>query len=239
MKYFVKLLLIMLAFSVIATPVRAECATYKLDELGISIDFPRGTFVFTRDISVDQPGLELTNMSAEEYLQSMLDSNTYLEALSENWGVIAVVMTDIGRGNINDLSASDLEKVALGISESSTFDTSCLKHGLYQHKQEKFLKFYWRTIESNRVWDPTYVLQYYTLFSGKAINIYFKFNEGEIDGEKEAFAMSIIDSIVFYDIPDADSLIIESNVRNTSFTIYFFIVGSLIIIICTKRKKRK
>ena len=238
MKRFLQLLVTLLSIPLLTIIAVAEGTIYRLNDLGISIEIPSDVTVLTRDVNPDHDGLELTGMSAEDYINSLKETDTYLEAIGEDWGVMSIVMNDIGQGNMNELSESELQQVILGIEESSTAESICYMHDVYQHSQEKFLKFYWRTIRNLRVWDPGYVLQYYTVCNGKAINIYFDFRNGEIDEEKETMAESIIASIVFFDISDVESLDI-GKMQSVSFAVYFSVLGILLLLYFSVKRKRK
>ena len=142
MKQAFRLSAILFSISILTVTALAENTTYRLDNLGISIELPSEIYVLTRDIKSDQPGLELTGMTAEEYVKSLEDTNTYLEALGEDWGIMSIVMNDIGNGNINELNELEIQQVISGIEASGTTETQCYKHDVYQHKQEKFLRFF-------------------------------------------------------------------------------------------------
>ena len=205
MKRNICLLLVFLFFLTTSMIVYAvETTTYRLDDLGLSVDVPVNLIVFTRDIKSNDPHLTEFGLTKEGMETLMEDGNIYLNAWDKNGNYeVIITMTENSLNNFSLLSDTFLETLATSLSDVyKEAGISLIKTEIYQHQQAKFIKIF---ISRPNNGSTVYGLQYYTVYDGKAINITLQSYSGDINVEKETILKTMVDSVVF------DSDLVQSN----------------------------
>jgi hypothetical protein len=170
--------------------------SYRLDELGMSIEIPSDHVVFTRDIKSNDPNLSAYGLTKNGMYSLMLERNIYLNAWDEdvNYEII-VTMVDSPLGDYSQLSDTTLSALASSLaSEYESVGITYLKSEIYQHNQAKFVKIY---ISQPNNGSTAYGLQYHTVYDGKAINITLQSYSGKIGSTQEAIIKKIVNSLRF------------------------------------------
>lgn len=180
--------------------VLAADRTYKLEELGMSIDLPDDHVVFTRDISSDDPNLSVYGLTKDSLSSLMYEENIYLNAWDESAGYeIIVAMTESSYENFNLLSDTTLNRLTSFFEEEYKREgVAFIKSEIYRNSQTKFIKLY---ISQPDDGETAYGLRYYTVYNGKDIIITIQSYSGEIDSRKESLLKGIVDSAHFDDKP--------------------------------------
>ena len=194
----ITLLIILLSVS---TNVFADSGkTYKLDELGMSITVPSDFVVFTRDVSDNDPNLELYGLTKSGLLDMMKSRNIYLDLWDDYVDFeIIVTMVDSKISDFNLLSDTILTTLISNyIADYKIYDITVSDYEIYQHSQKKKKKIYQSKPNEDSI---IYGLQYYTVYDNKAINITLQSFSGKIDASKENIVKSIVDSVFFDKAP--------------------------------------
>ena len=197
-------LILCLAFSLLSPAAFAAGSSYKLDELGMSIELPQDYIVFTRDIKSNDPNLSAYGLTRDELYSLMVDGCIYLNAWDKDLNYeIIVTMTDSPVEDFNLYSDTALMDLASSAEdEYRNYGITYIKSELYQHSQAKFIKIY---ISQQRNGSTVYGLEYSTVYNSKAINITLQSYSGKIDSSKEAILKKIVDSVCFETAISAES----------------------------------
>ena len=198
-------LILCLAFSLLSPAAFAAGSSYKLDELGMSIELPQDYIVFTRDIKSNDPNLSAYGLTRDELYSLMVDGCIYLNAWDKDLNYeIIVTMTDSPVEDFNLYSDTALMDLASSAEdEYRNYGITYIKSELYQHSQAKFIKIY---ISQQSNGSTVYGLEYSTVYNSKAINITLQSYSGKINSSKEAILKEIVDSVRFDTAPSAASL---------------------------------
>lgn len=174
---------------------------YWLEDLGMSIYIPSEYIAFTRDIDDNDPNLSACGLE-KSYLSDLFElGDIYLDAWDRDVNFeILVTMTESTISDFNLISDSTLTLLASRLdSEYESYGITIEKTAIYQHEQAKFIKIYAQTSGE----DTAYVLQFYTTYDNKAINISLRSNYGRIDAGTELDFTAIVDSVHFDKEPQA------------------------------------
>ena len=198
-------LILCLAFSLLSPAAFAAGSSYKLDELGMSIELPQDYIVFTRDIKSNDPNLSAYGLTRDELYSLMVDGCIYLNAWDKDLNYeIIVTMTDSPVEDFNLYSDTALMDLASSAEdEYRNYGITYIKSELYQHSQAKFIKIY---ISQQSNGSAVYGLEYSTVYNSQAINITLQSYSGKINSSKEAILKEIVDSVRFDTAPSAASL---------------------------------
>lgn len=193
-----RLLVLALTLLFVLSPAAfaASRETYRLDDLGMSIDIPSEYVVFTRDIADDDPNLSAYGLNKNDLSDLMESRNLYLDIWDTYVSFeITVTMTDNSISDFNLISDTALNVLASSFTdEFASYGLTIETWEIYQHDQAKFLKIYENMPKGT---DMVYGLQYYTVYDHKAISITMSSYSGAIDAEKEAILASILDTVHF------------------------------------------
>ena len=198
-------LILCLAFSLLSPAAFAAGSSYKLDELGMSIELPQDYIVFTRDIKSNDPNLSAYGLTRDELYSLMVDGCIYLNAWDKDLNYeIIVTMTDSPVEDFNLYSDTALMDLASSAEdEYRNYGITYIKSELYQHSQAKFIKIY---ISQQSNGSAVYGLEYSTVYNSQSINITLQSYSGKINSSKEAILKEIVDSVRFDTAPSAASL---------------------------------
>ncbi len=190
------ILMLVLVVSLTATAFAASGKTYKLGDLGMSIEIPSDYVVFTRDTPDDDPNLAAYKLSKKDLSDVMKANNIYLNAWDKDvTSEIVVTMVDSSFQDFNLLSDSMLTKMVSSIeSQYADNGVSIEKYEIYQADQAKFLKLY---IQQTDDGDAIPGLQYCTVYDNKSINITLHSYSGKISAADETALKSIADTAHF------------------------------------------
>lgn len=183
-------------FMLLVCAAAADTTTYPLDELGMDIRLPNKMIVFTRDLDDSDPNLSLFGLEKEAFLDSMISSGIYLNAVEADASAeIVVTMTENELSNFNLLSDAELTAIQDNL-DSLYQDLGRIYLGseVYQNHQATFIKISFTTPDSEM---PINSSQYYTIYANKAINITLHSYNGAISTEQALMLQDIVDSAVF------------------------------------------
>ena len=198
-------LILCLAFILLSPAAFAAGNSYKLDELGMSIELPQDYVVFTRDIKSNDPNLSAYGLTRDALYSLMVDGCIYLNAWDKDLNYeIIVTMTDSPLEDFNLYSDTTLTDLASSAEEEyRNYGITYIKSELYQHSQAKFIKIY---ISQQSNGSTVYGLEYSTVYNRQAINITLQSYSGKINSDKEAILKKIVDSVCFDTAPSAAAL---------------------------------
>lgn len=220
-------LVLMLALLLImpTTAFAASKDTYRLDELGLSIDIPSDYIVFTREIADNDPNLSVLGLTKKDLLDSMESGNIYLDVWdSENNCETIVTMVSNTISNFSLMSDTILNTLASSFyDEFAKIGITIEKHEIYQHEQAKFIKFYMNRPNGA---DTIYSLQYYTVYDNMAINVTTHSFSGRINSDKESVIESIVSTVHFDKeplraeiLPDTEAFLYRDENTGIEFTV--------------------
>lgn len=219
-KFCMLVLTLTLLFVLSPAAFAASSETYRLDDLGMSIDIPSEYIVFTRDIADDDPNLSLLGLNKKDLLASMENINAYLDVWARNFEfTLGVYDTEIDDFNLFSDAALIAFESAIA-DESGEGDITVEKCELYRHDQTKFIKRY-------EIWpngtDTDYCLWYSTVYDGKAIDIVMFSYSGEIGPEEESILQSIVSTVHFdqepLTLPDTEAFLYRDENTGIEFTV--------------------
>lgn len=178
------------------TAFAASSETYRLEDLGMSIDIPSEYIAFTRDIADDDPNLSAYGLSKQDLSDLMESRNIYLNAWDTDVSFeIIVTMIDSEISDFNLMSDTALTTLASSFQDGyANSGITVEKYEIYQHDQAKFFKI---NINQPNGSDIVYGLQYYTVYDHKAINVTLQSYSGKIDTDKESVIASIVSTVHF------------------------------------------
>lgn len=199
--------------------------TVALDELEMTITIPDSYSVYTRE-GGDSAVLSDYGLSLSDLISYMKDSNIYLNALSgDGTNEIVVTGTDGALDSFNDLSDASLSALMPSIvSQYADYGIEVSDHAVYSSAHQRFA----RIMFSQQTDDGTvYGLQFYTVSSGKAVNVTLRSYSGEITAAQETTMKTIVDSVVFDGAPSLSDSAAETSEEftytdsetNASFTV--------------------
>lgn len=204
------LILIVVTLSVSTVVYATSSKTYKLDDLGMSIDIPNEYIAFTRSISDNDPNLSKYGLNKGDLTDLMVSRNIYLNAWDDavNFEII-VTMVESSISDFNLMSDTMLNTLASSFkTEYANSGITLEKYEIFQHNQAKFIKIY---INQPNGTDKTYGLQYYTVYDNKAINLTIQSYSGKIDFEKETILKSIVSTVHFDKAPMLPEISVKTN----------------------------
>ncbi len=174
-----------------------------IDEFYFFVTIPDGYYVLTRDKSESPEGWALFSEAEQEQLmQTYVDSNVYLNAVSKDDFTTEMVLT-VFEGqtykniyNLNDYSDSKIKK-ELGREWESTVQELGMKADsveIYQNGDIKY--FYTRgTVPSGG--RTVYVMLYSTIVNGIMVQCNVRSYDGPLTSEEESELKQVVDSIHF------------------------------------------
>lgn len=183
----------------LGSPVSAA-SVYELDALGFKLTIPDGYTVITRDTPADDPVFDQFGITKEEYETLTIPQFIYLDAFSNMYDEeIVVTMTDGTFRNFSLFSDTTLSILASGLEDLyTTHGSTFQKYDIYQHKQAKFIRVYYKNAATG-----AYCLQYYTMYDSKAINITLHSYDASINARQERIMKTLVDNVSFYNEPPA------------------------------------
>lgn len=170
--------------------------SYRLNNLGLSVDIPSDLLTFTRNIKQDDPILEEFGMTKAEMESMMKDHNYYLDA----WDYyaefeIAVSMTDSSLNDFYYFSNTELSAfLSALVDRYIEIGITVIKSEIYEHPQAKFAKI---IFEQSSKGETLYGLEYYTVYDGKAIDFTMYSYSGSLTSKNETMIKQIVDSVKF------------------------------------------
>ena len=188
-----KLLLFFLAAVLLVFAVHAaDAATVRLDALGMRIDVPVEYSMFTRDTPLDDPALEANGLDGAELIQRMKDSGVYLELLSDDPALEALVtMQTNAVENMNIFDEGDLEQLKGSLTQEyenagmavSSIDCLAAEQTVFFRTEGSL--------------GDTQVLVYYTIYDHKAISIVLRYEGDAIPARCRTQMQAMVDSVRF------------------------------------------
>ncbi|MGE4352848.1 MAG: zinc ribbon domain-containing protein [Oscillospiraceae bacterium] len=191
-----------LALSISVSADAEDLTAYTLDEPGLTVSLPSDYTVLTRDIDEDDPALIGNVWTKTDWLEFMTAQSVYLAGWDENinHGVL-ITVEDTSLEDFNVCSDTELTDMAASmVTEYEDDDLTLTKYELYRHAQTKFMKIYFNEPYGD---GTEYCLRYYTVYNGKAINIFMYSYSGQISLSIEVTMRCIVDSVVFEGAPQA------------------------------------
>lgn len=170
--------------------------SYRLNDLGLSVDIPSDLITFTRNIKQNNPILEEFGVTKAEMDSIMKDGNIYLNAFDSSIAFeIVVTMIDSPLNDFYYLSNTELSAFVSTFADGyKGTDITFIKSEIYEHPQAKFAKIY---VKQPYVGGTAYGLQYYTVYDGKAINFTIHSYSGSLTSKNETLIKQIVDSVKF------------------------------------------
>ena len=199
----------------ISVQATAEFVTYNIAEGPISISIPSYLTVWTRETVKDSTDEYIIGVTPEELLKRMEEDNLYLCVGLDEYE-IAVFIEDIGDGDMNDFSESELNHLRQDLADSikQSLRAEILSSDFYPHSQEIFIRNRFKVANAFRF---EYHLQYYTACNGKTVSINMITYEGTLDDDREALMKGIVDSVSFIDYPQRNYSF-DPNSMDTTFS---------------------
>lgn len=187
------------------TPV-ADVRTYTLEALDMSVSIPANLVTFTRDMDAKDPNLAAYGFTKDHLYSIFLLQNIYLNAWNDamNFEVV-ITMSDSIVDDFNLLSEPMLfGLIRSGESERAAYGLTLQKMEIHQHAQAKFIKIYQKLLQKD---TEIHILQYYTSYAGKAINITMRSMSDVATTAREALIQRIVDSAAFGTAPQHRELV--------------------------------
>ena len=220
-----------------ASLLASDMVTCPVDELDMDVTIPAEyTYVFTRDMSEDDPLLADWGVTKEEIFEN---DSVYLEAFSENRKleiVLSMIRTDWSEVyyDFNGLSEEDLESLSEFCLANSSSDVAMeyTEYGLFrQNDQAQFLQAV-GTFENEDTAGAA--VQYVTVINGNAYTVTFNFYGETLTGEQKAMTEKVISSVVFHNVNE------KSQNHNTVFYVVCILILVVIIglLLAVIRKKK-
>ena len=176
----------------LSTHIAAANQVYSVKELGINLSIPDNYIVITLDTSSNSEIFNAIGKTKEEIVELYRSSNIFLNAISktENEDFVVTATTST-ISDFNNLSEDALKSVADTLTSQYTNNgINVIKNDIYLQGQVKFI----RVLFSDSA-NSVYVLQYYTNYNNKAINLTLRSYSRSISAEKEALFKTIVDSL--------------------------------------------
>lgn len=172
-----------------------EWNRYAIDEIGMSVSFPAGYDVFTRNMPDGSQLLAEYGITSEAVNEILIENNFYLDAYSaDNTKEIAVTMIGSSVSDFSIWSDDSLMFMASSwVAEFEKIGTIVEKYDIHHCGPATFVRLWERATA-----DPNlYGLQYYTTYDYQAINITMHSYNGPITAADEALMLAIVNSAVF------------------------------------------
>ena len=199
-RFLVALLLVNLFCLFSLNALAQGSTTYRLSDLGMSIDVSDDYTVFTRNTSQNDPKLSEWGLT-KDYIDSLFQERSiYLDAWDDDISnEIIITMYDSELSNYSIFSDTELSVLASTmVGQFESMGLTWIRSEVYNHSQAKFLKIY---ISQPSGDSTSYGLEYSTVYDSKTINIVLHSNTGAINYSQEKLLQGIIDSIVFDSAP--------------------------------------
>ena len=219
---------VLMALCLFAVPVAAEgeSATVTVPELGLEMQIPEEySYVFTRDMSEDDPAFAELGLSKEELFAS---DAVYFEALTDQRG--AELIVTMSRNDWSEMyydfnALPDEDLLALAdlcmVNDSSEVEMEYSDYGLFdENAAVRFLKAV-GSFTGEGVSGTT--VQYVTVYNGDTYTFTFNFIGANLSDTEIAMTEEIVDSVVFPDPVPRDEE--ESN------TLFIVIILALLVVI--------
>lgn len=199
--------------------------SHRIDELGMTIDFPSSMYILTRDMPENDPILKVLEIDKASIVEMLEAENTYLVALrSDDNTEIVVTMTENILEDFNTMGDSTLTiLIDSFIDQFSQFGVNVEKYEIYNSSYERYLKMnHYQETDDGRV----YSIQYYTVCDSMAINITMRSYNGPINNQDAELMESIVETAYFEnakpmaeDMPDTDSFVYVDESTGCEFTV--------------------
>ncbi len=197
---FLLALLIIMPLSALATGT-----TVQIAELGMSITFPEGFIMLSRDIDEADENLALLGTTAADLEAQFIQSNVYFNAIKLDplYEYVVTMITDADLKKVADFSDYTDEELA----EFAEYMMDAAEE--IEISKEAGLTYSGYEIE--RIGSYTYIVapgshtlqgqlvyanQYYTIYNGQAINVTLQSYTGEVTPEMKAEQRAIVETIV-------------------------------------------
>lgn len=189
-KLLFRILLVAALCVLLLTVAFAEENTYYLSELDMEMTIPEGYYVMTRDTPEDDPAFTALLMSKSEFMEYAEEWYIYLDAIA--YDISNEIVVTMLAGEFSDLNNSfELAELINSLGDIYVEQNiDVLRHEVYQHKQTKTLKIYFRDNTKG-----VHGLQYYITNEKKAYNITLRSYGGQISSDQEDMMKSVIDSV--------------------------------------------
>ncbi|MCR4606599.1 MAG: hypothetical protein K5771_02595 [Oscillospiraceae bacterium] len=177
-----------------------------IDEFYFFVTIPDGYYVFTRDKSESPEGWALLGEAEQEQLmQTYVDSNVYLNAVSKDDFSTEMVLTVIeGQTykniyNLNDFSDSKIKK-ELGKEWESTVQELGMKADSVEIYQNGDIKYFYTRGTVSTGGQTVYVMLYSTIVNGIMVQCNIRSTDGPLTSGEESELKQVVDSIHFTQI---------------------------------------
>lgn len=204
----------------------ADTTTYKLDDVGISVDIPSEYSVFTRHIEDNDPNIEKLELDKDDIISYLESGNMYLLGFldSEPFEIyISMLPTNDTIQTMNELSQEDLERMYGKIKDDlSELGLTSPTHSVYNNSGLTFIKY--DTQKSGN----DYMLCYSTIHDSKAISVFLRIISGSFTEEQRNIIEEIAKSVKFT-LPDETEA--SSQHETIKFTAIEYIIQALPITI--------
>lgn len=202
----------------------AETIPCSVDDLDMEICLPAEyTYVFTSDMSADDPLLADWGVTKEEIFEN---DSVYLEAFSEDRSrevILSMIRTDWSKAyyDFNNLDDEELESLAefCLVGSSSAVEMEYTEYGLFDgNGQARFLRAFGTFANEDTQGSS---VQYVTVLNGNAYTVTFNYYGAKLTEEQKAESEEIVSSVLFRNV----------NEKNGKDDTAFYVVWILILIV--------
>ncbi|MEG1426432.1 MAG: YcxB family protein [Oscillospiraceae bacterium] len=184
--------------------VFAEAKTYEIPELGLTLDIPEGSYIFTPATPDSDPLWKEAGLDdAVKYKTEYKDMGVLVH-LSANGGKTNIYVgkkeTDTTKGYFSIASMTEAERAKFiepyNTKEAGTMTSDAV---YYQHSQTPFLKVDITStpLKSDEV--PVQEAVYFTIINGYTAS-FSTYSENEVPEESRAYLKTLVDSVHFSNI---------------------------------------
>ena len=211
------------------SPAFAQDTTYKLKNIGITLNLPENMQAITRDTKKDNQVFQILKFDYQETMDRFRTSDIYLQAVdTENMLTVTVSMTTTegtkAVDNYNSLTQKELNTVKKGFMEDSSY-----KSGIkVQFNGSTYLRF---DVETTNGTETVHSQQYNTVSNGNNYVISIQASNGEeLTQADKAIIKGIMNSVIinkpYSSAPKADNSAVVRTV-----IIVVAVIGAIILVI--------
>ena len=185
-----------MVLGVLTVVCSAEGTVYTVDEFGLELTLPEDYYVFTRDMEQDDPALAVFDITKDEVLSAMEESELYIEAYSSDLDEMIKLTVKQSEG-IDYRLVPDEELEACAEEAKNEFEAAgntVLETGIYKNSQTKFIKM--KVLTKVAAAENQEVIIYMTTVSGWDYLFTLK-GPYEEDNTKEKVLNEVVDSAWF------------------------------------------
>ncbi len=220
-------------------PEAPAAAAYELPELNLILNSPQGWFVFTRDISEDDPNLKALRINGSGLADYFKANGIYLDMENAEPGagiLLTIIKPDAGRDSkdFNNMLDDDVLAAALQEIKTSGKNADITNCSVCNHKQSKFAVCDFTEEKDGKT---LYGRAYFTVINGQTICLTLVSREGEISDSLADAAEKTVHSITFTKVtsnPAGEFIAVYASLAGAAFGA---VVGAAVNTIRKRRSK--